>query len=56
MSDQAQPSRAQQSAPKMTALSTAYPMHFDSRDHCDETPSQAPQQAPREPHRHDAGE
>lgn len=43
--------------PQITALSTAYPMHFESSSPKPGSDSHIPAPQPsREPHRHDAGE
>lgn len=43
--------------PQITALSTAYPMHFESSSAKPANNTSAPAPQPgREPHRHDAGE
>lgn len=51
------PANNAKSIPQITALSTAFPMHFEST--CAKPGSDASSAAPqpvREPHRHDAGE
>lgn len=57
MSDSFNQSQAARRAPQITALSTAFPMHFESDEpkHREETRIN-PAEPARKPHRHDAGE
>ena len=57
MSDQVNPQHQANPAPKMTALSTAYPMQFESTSPAsNDEPRRVQPQPTRAPHRHDAGE
>ena len=57
MSDQVNPQHQANPAPKMTALSTAYPMQFESTNPAsNDEPRRVQPQPTRAPHRHDAGE
>ncbi len=57
MSESINPANQTPRAPQMTALSTAFPMHFEtSSSPKNEDPRRTHTQTTRTPHRHDAGE
>ncbi|MCR9076783.1 MAG: hypothetical protein NXI07_12170 [bacterium] len=57
MAESVNPNNPSPRAPQITALSTAFPMHFETNTvRTDEDPRRAQAQTTRTPHRHDAGE
>lgn len=57
MAESVNPNNQSPRAPQITALSTAFPMHFETNTvRTNEDPRRAQAQKTRTPHRHDAGE